>query len=147
MGFRPVGVTYVIVASGKLLAFVPITRIFPHATDISAGPIALNNRGTAALVVNSASPERGTVVVLSTRRLRVRSRIRSVPTRTGLAIDRNRNTTYVSNFQDDTASFLPPGIARACPAAKRPVGAAGAPAPGSSGATAMEPRSGSASAR
>jgi DNA-binding beta-propeller fold protein YncE len=103
------GVSVVNVSSGKLLAFVPITRIFPHTANLNAGPVALNNSGTAALVVNSTFPEnpgRGTVAVLSTRTLRVRSRIRVGTEPTALAIDRKRNTTYVTNFQDDTVSFF-----------------------------------------
>ena len=103
------GVSVVNVASGKLLAFVPITRIFPHTADLNAGPLALNNSGTAALVVNSTFPEnpgRGTVAVLNTSTLRVTSRIRVGTEPTGLAIDGKRNTAYVTNFQDDTVSYF-----------------------------------------
>jgi YVTN family beta-propeller protein len=73
------GVSVVNVASGKLLAFVPITRIFPPAADLNAGPLALNSSGTAALVLNSTFPDNpasGTVAVINTRTLRVTSRIR-----------------------------------------------------------------------
>ena len=103
------GVSVVSVASGRLLAFVPLNRIFPHTSNLNAGPIALNNTGTAALVVNSTFPDtpgRGSVAVLNTRTLRVTSRIRVGTEPTGLAIDRARHTTYVSNFQDDTVSFF-----------------------------------------
>jgi YVTN family beta-propeller protein len=103
------GVSVVNVASGKLLAFVPITRIFPHAADLNAGPLALNSSGTAALVLNSTFPDnpaRGTVAVINTRTLRVTSRIRVGTEPTGLAIDGRRNTAYVTNFQDDTVSYF-----------------------------------------
>ena len=103
------GVSVVNVASGKLLAFVPITRIFPRAADLNAGPVALNSSGTAALVVNSTFPDnpaRGTVAVVNTRTLRVMSRIRVGTEPTGLAIDGKHNTAYVTNFQDDTVSYF-----------------------------------------
>jgi YVTN family beta-propeller protein len=107
--FGPGGVSVVRVASGRLLAFVPITRIFPHTANLNPGPIALNNTGTAALVVNSTFPDtpgRGAVAVLNTRTLRVTSKIRVGTEPIGLAIDRARHTTYVTNFQDDTVSFF-----------------------------------------
>ena len=103
------GVSVVSVASGKLLAFVPIARIFPHAADLNAGPLALNSSGTSALVLNSTFPDnpaRGTVAVINTRTLRVTSRIRVGTEPTGLAIDGKRNTAYVTNFQDDTVSYF-----------------------------------------
>jgi DNA-binding beta-propeller fold protein YncE len=103
------GVSVVNVKSGKLLAFVPITRIFPHTANLNAGPIALNDSGTAALVVNSTFPDnpgRGAVAVLSTRTLRVRARIQVGTEPIGMAIDRIHNITYVTNFQDDTVSFF-----------------------------------------
>jgi YVTN family beta-propeller protein len=103
------GVSVVDVASGKLLAFVPITRIFPHAADLNAGPVALNKSGTAALVVNSTFPDnpaRGTVAVLNTRTLRVTSRIRVGTEPIGLAIDGKHSKAYVTNFQDDTVSYF-----------------------------------------
>ena len=103
------GVSVVNVASGKLLAFVPISRIFPHATDLNAGPLALNSSGTAALVLNSTFPDNpasGTVAVINTRTLRVTSRIRVGTEPTGLAIDGKRITAYVTNFQDDTVSYF-----------------------------------------
>ena len=103
------GVSVIDVASGKLLAFVPILRIFPQSKGPNAGPIALNNSGTAALVVNSTfpdNPERGTVAVLNTRTLRVMSQIRVGTEPIGMAIDRKHNTTYVTNFQDDTVSYF-----------------------------------------
>jgi DNA-binding beta-propeller fold protein YncE len=103
------GVSVVNVASGKLRAFVPITRIFPHTANLNAGPIALNRSGTAALIVNSTFPDnpgRGTVAVLSTRTFRVMSRIRVGTEPIGLAIDGKRNTAYVTNFQDDTVSYF-----------------------------------------
>jgi YVTN family beta-propeller protein len=103
------GVSVVNVATGKVVAFVPVTKIFPHVTDINAGPVALNNTGTAALVVNSTFPDnpaRGTVAVLNTRTLKVTAQIKVGTEPTGLAIDRARNTAYLTNFQDDTVSYF-----------------------------------------
>jgi YVTN family beta-propeller protein len=103
------GVSVVNVATGKIMAFVPITKIFPHVSNLNAGPIALNNSGTEALVVNSTNvdnPARGTVAVLNTRTLKVTAQIKVGTEPTGMAIDRKRNTAYVTNFQDDTVSYF-----------------------------------------
>lgn len=103
------GVSVINTASGKVVHFVPITSIFPHVSSLGAGPVALNNSGTAALVVNSTSPDnpgRGSVAVLSTRTLRVTSQIPLGNEPLGMAIDRQRNITYVTNFQDDTVSYF-----------------------------------------
>jgi YVTN family beta-propeller protein len=103
------GVSVVNVATGKVAAFVPITKIFPNVSNLNAGPIELNNSGTAALVVNSTSvdnPARGTVAVLNTRTLKVNAQIKVGTEPTDLAIDRARNTAYITNFQDDTVSYF-----------------------------------------
>jgi YVTN family beta-propeller protein len=82
--------------------------IFPRAAP-NAGPIALTNSRTSALVVNSTfpqQPERGTVAVLNTHTRRVTSRIEVGDEPTGMAVDRKNNTTYVTNYQDDTVSYF-----------------------------------------
>jgi DNA-binding beta-propeller fold protein YncE len=97
------------VATGKLLAFIPMTRLFPGAAAPNAGPIALNNNGSLGLVVNSTFPDNrgiGSVAVLNTRTLKVQSSIRLGTEPTAMAIDRKRNITYVTNYEDDTVSYF-----------------------------------------
>jgi YVTN family beta-propeller protein len=103
------GVTVVDVATGKLLAFVPMSRLFPNAAAPNAGPVALNNSGTLALLVNSTFPDNpgiGTVSVLNTRTLKVQASIKVGTEPTAMAIDRKRNTTYITNYEDDTVSYF-----------------------------------------
>jgi YVTN family beta-propeller protein len=103
------GVSVIDVATGGLLAFVPITYLFPHSAAPNAGPIALTAGGDFALVVDSTFPDnpmRGTVAVLDTRTLRVLDRITTGTEPTGLAIDYARGTVYVTNYEDDTVSYF-----------------------------------------
>jgi DNA-binding beta-propeller fold protein YncE len=103
------GVSVISVATGKLLAAVPILRIFPRDPAPNSGSIALNNKGTFALIEDSTfpdTPQRGTIAVLNTRTLKLQSSIRVGTEPIGLAVDRRHNTTYVPNFQDDTVSFF-----------------------------------------
>ena len=103
------GMSVVDVATGKVLSFIPITTIFPGSQALNAGPVALTGSGRYALVVNSTFPDnpaRGTVAVISTRTLKV---VESVPVGTeptGLAIDYQRHTAYVTNYKDDTVSYF-----------------------------------------
>jgi YVTN family beta-propeller protein len=103
------GVSVINVATSKVVAFVPITTIFPHVSNLNAGPITINNSGTEALVVNSTNvdhPGRGTVALLNTRTRKVTARIKVGTEPTGMVIDRKRSTAYVTNFQDDTVSYF-----------------------------------------
>lgn len=103
------GVSVVNVVTSKVLAFVPITKIFPHVSNLNAGPIMINNSGTEALVVNSTNvdnPARGTVALLNTRTRKVTAQIKVGIEPTGMTIDRKRSTAYTTNFQDDTVSYF-----------------------------------------
>jgi DNA-binding beta-propeller fold protein YncE len=103
------GISEVAVETGKVLAFVPAPRLFPHVQDLNLGEIALNKAGTALLAVNSTFPDtpaRGQLSVLDTRSLKVR---RVIPLGTepqGIALDQRRGTTYVTNYLDDTVSWF-----------------------------------------
>jgi len=103
------GVSVIDVTTGDLLAFLPITYLYPHSPAPNAGPIALTAGGAYALVVNSTFPDdpmRGTVAVVDTRTLHVLDRVTVGTEPTGLAIDYDRQTAYVTNFQDDTVSYF-----------------------------------------
>jgi DNA-binding beta-propeller fold protein YncE len=103
------GVSVVDVANGNQLAFVPITRIFPHSKAPNAGPIALTSSGRFALAVNSTFPEtpqQGTIAILNTRTLKVRREVNVGTEPTGLALDNERNTAYVTNYVDGTLSYF-----------------------------------------
>jgi YVTN family beta-propeller protein len=103
------GMSVLNVATGKVLAFIPVTTIFPASPAPNAGPVALTRSGRYALAVDSTVPDnpaRGTVAVISTRTLKV---VESIPVGTeptGLAIDYQRHTAYVTNYQDDTVSYF-----------------------------------------
>ena len=80
---------------------LPITRLFPHAPDLNAGPIAVAADGTKALVVNATFPDtpaRGSVAVLDTRTLRVTRRVATGTEPVGLAVDPARNQAYVAEL-------------------------------------------------
>jgi DNA-binding beta-propeller fold protein YncE len=102
------GVSVLGTVSGKLLAFVPITRIFPGGPN--AGPIALNPSNTVAMVVNSTFPDSnagpGAVAFLDTKTLRVTRRITLGNEPTAMALDTRRGMTYVTNYKDDTLSYF-----------------------------------------
>jgi DNA-binding beta-propeller fold protein YncE len=105
----PGGISEVSVQTGKILAFVPTPRLFPHVQDLNLGEIALNKAGTALLAVNSTFPDapaKGQLSVLDTRTLKVG---RVIPLGTepqGIALDQKRGTTYVTNYMDDTVSWF-----------------------------------------
>jgi DNA-binding beta-propeller fold protein YncE len=103
------GMSVVNVATGKVLSFIPVTTIFPASTAPNAGPVALTRSGQYALAVDSTVPDnpaRGTVAVISARTLKVVSRVSVGTEPTGLAIDYQRQTAYVTNYEDDTVSYF-----------------------------------------
>jgi DNA-binding beta-propeller fold protein YncE len=103
------GMSLVNAATGQVLTFIPVTSIFPADKAPDAGPVALTGSGQYALAVDSTfpdSPARGTVAVISTRTLKVVYRVRVGTEPTGLAIDYQRQTAYVTNYKDDTVSYF-----------------------------------------
>jgi YVTN family beta-propeller protein len=101
------GVTVMDRASGKTLAFIPITRIFSGGPN--AGPIAFNQAGTQVLIVNSTDPGNpgtGTVAAINAKTRKVTERIPVGTEPTGMALDYKRGMTYTTNFQDDTLSYF-----------------------------------------
>jgi YVTN family beta-propeller protein len=100
------GVSVLSRATGKQVAFIPVTRLFQGAPN--AGPIAINQDGTRALAVNSTdpgSPGNGTVAVINTATLGVTRRIPVGGEPLAMALDNARDTTYVPNFLDDNVSY------------------------------------------
>jgi len=106
------GLQIVEVSTGKELAFVPVTRLFPGVSNLNAGPIALTASGSTLLVINSTfpdSPAAGNVAFLNTSTLKVTNSLTLGTEPLGVAIDKVRGTAYVPNYQDDTLSFFPSG--------------------------------------
>lgn len=103
------GLSVVSVKTGKLLAFVPMPRMFPRTQNLNPGAVALAPGGRVALVLNSTypdSPGKGSLAVLGTASLKVRRHINLGTEPEGLALDRRRDTTYVTNYADDTLSYF-----------------------------------------
>lgn len=103
------GVSVVSVKTGELLAFVPLPRLFPREENLNPGSIALPPGGKVALIVNSTypdSPAQGAVAVLGIKKLKVRRHIDLGTEPQGMAIDARRDTTYVTNYGDDTLSYF-----------------------------------------
>jgi YVTN family beta-propeller protein len=102
------GISVISRSSGKLLAFLPITMVFPGGPN--PGPISFNKSGSKVLVVNSGfpgNPVQGTLGVIDPATLKVTQRITLGVEPIGMALDNRRNTTYIANYQDDTLSYLP----------------------------------------
>jgi YVTN family beta-propeller protein len=103
------GMSVVNVATGKVLSFISVGSIFPASLAPNAGPVELTGSGQYALAVDSTVPDnpaRGTVAVISTRTLKVVYRVTVGTEPTGLAIDYQRRTAYVTNYEDDTVSYF-----------------------------------------
>ena len=108
------GVSVVSVKTGKQVGFIPAPTLFPGPAPINMGDITIAAGGRIAMVVNSTFPDApaaGSVSVLGTRHLKVRRVIRLGTEPEGIAVDRRRATTYVTNYMDDTVSYFPtPGV-------------------------------------
>jgi DNA-binding beta-propeller fold protein YncE len=101
------GVTVLDRASGKVLAFIPITNIFSGGPN--AGPIAFNKAGTQVLIVDSTDPGNpgpGTVAAINAKTRKVTQRIAVGTEPTGMGLDYARGMTYTTNYQDDTLSYF-----------------------------------------
>lgn len=102
------GVSVLDRATGKLVHFIPTTKVFPANPPFTPGPILVDNTGSHALVLNTATQTggQGSVVSIDTKTFTRTSSIPLGNEPTSFAIDPADNQVLATNFLDDTVSYF-----------------------------------------
>ncbi len=105
------GVSVINAASGKSVAFLTAPKVFPSGFIYPKG-VVLNNSGSHAVVANSVENDSsnktwGALAAINTKTYKVSWRVKTGSWPQGMALDRTRSTLYVTNYDDDTVTYLP----------------------------------------
>ncbi len=104
------GVSVINAASGKSVAFLGAQKAFPRGYPYPKG-VVLNNSGSYAFVVNSVETDSGdkawgALAAINTKTYKVSWRVKTGNYPQGMALDRTRSVLYVTNYDDDTVTYL-----------------------------------------
>ena len=105
------GVSVINAASGKSLAFLTAPKVFSGPWIYPKG-VVLNNSGSYAVVANSVENDSGSniwgaLAAINTKTYKVSWRVRTGSFPEGMALDRARSVLYITNYDDDTVTYLP----------------------------------------